>query len=220
MGVIAEDRSNPHPLLYKIILLNQLKKIMKNEFETMPEPVQPEESQEGEVDDIKEEIVEEGQEPKPEGEVDSNPEEHTEKPKEEEEKVAAEIELKFRDALTLLYVRIQLRKSPEKEFPDKKELAELLEEIDLFSKMELGAKKMLLAALNKEKEFRSDDEEEFVDKGMEIEILALLMHTAMLKQAGDARLERKADEVNQARQAPSAEASTNINQTSPEQVEE
>ncbi|NQU82567.1 MAG: hypothetical protein HQ539_01330 [Parcubacteria group bacterium] len=167
---------------------------MENKFEMMPEPVQPEDVPEDVDNTTKEaeEIVTEEQEPKLEDEVVSNSEKHNEEMDKEEEKVAAEIESNFRESLALLHVRIQLRKTPEKEFPDKKELTELLEEIGLFSQMELGAKKMFLTALDKDKDLHSEDEEEFIDKGMKV--LDILVHTAILKKGGDAWLGKKAEE--------------------------
>ena len=173
---------------------------MRNKFEMMPESVKNKEVLEDSKDAAIEKIVEEGQGSKPEDGVVSNHEKHTAEMREEEAKVAPEIEAKFRDALTLLYVRIQLRKGPEKEFPDKKELAELLEEIPLFSQMHLGAKKLFLTAFNKAEEFKSNDEEVFIKKGLEV--LDLVIHSAILKQGGDAWHERKARERGQTEQVP------------------
>lgn len=203
---------------------------MRNKLEMMPEPVKNEESEEGAVDATKEEeIVEEGQESKPEGKVAPNPEKHEGEMEEEgeEEKVADEIKAKFVNRLARLHARIEIiqcpdgessdKKSSDKEFPDKKKLRELLEEIDLFSEMKEGAKRKFLDALSTAEEFRSD-EKEFINAGLAV--LDIIIHLAIRKKLGDARIKRKGEEIRQARQARSTELSTDINQTSSEQTEE
>jgi hypothetical protein len=153
---------------------------MRNKLEMVPESVQPEDASEsigGDVEEIEKVGIEE-QEQKVEDEKTADSEEKEAEPKVEED--SPEVIAKFRDSLALLHVRIKLRETPEKDFPDKEVLMELINEIPLFGKMELGAKKMLLDALNRDKEFRSADEEEFVDKGMEV--LDILIHTATLKE--------------------------------------
>jgi len=166
---------------------------MENKFEMMPGSSQPEEEvleDEADAGVEAEEITPEEQEPKFEDEKAPDSEKDEEEMRKEEAEVAPEIEANFRDSLSLLHVRIQLRKSSEKEFPDKKELAELLENIPLFAELEQGAQKIFVTALDKEEDFRSDDEKKFVDKGMEV--LDLFIHTAILKKGGDAWLAKKA----------------------------
>lgn len=111
---------------------------------------------------------------------------------EKEAEVRPEVEAQFKDALSLLYLRVQRSREKAQEFPDKDKLRELIEDIPLFAKMYEGAKRMFLAALNREPEFHSADEEEFVNKG--IEALDLLIHTATLKQGGDAWQQARAEE--------------------------
>lgn len=106
-----------------------------------------------------------------------------------EEELRPEIEAKFKDALKLLHLRIQLTKESEKSFPSKDKLRELIEGISVFAQMQEGAKQMFVSALQTTKEFRSEDEYVFVEKGMEFMGLFIALEAA--KRAGEIWLQEK-----------------------------
>lgn len=129
--------------------------------------------------------------------------------REEEAAVRPEVEKQFKEALALLHTKIQLARKSEKDFPPRKALGELLEEIPLFAKMEDLAKAMFATALSKGKEFRSPNQATFIQKG--IEVLGFHIEIAVLKQGTEKWLqkkERERKEKNPAQKNPGEKTSS------------
>lgn len=105
-----------------------------------------------------------------------------------EREARPEIEAKFRSGLESLHTKIQLTEK----FPKKDKLREFIEGIPVFAQLEKGAKKMFMGSLLIKKEFRSPDQQIFIEQGMKS--LELFIHTSALKKGGDAWLQQKMEQ--------------------------
>lgn len=112
-----------------------------------------------------------------------------------EANIRPEIEKQFQEVLSALHPRIQLKEMSLGRFPKQEELLELIDITPILQSLTEFTRKSLAIAIEKDKDFHTDNPEEFVKKGMEH--LAVIIHLEVIKKAGDQWLQEKADALSQ-----------------------